>query len=147
MAARNGFVSSQVAKAGYTANALVLARWVLWIYTAVMLIELKLPLHARAENRYSRIQALRSSLNLSTLHTAIEACKTIRCSLPRYDAHDILLVRITVGGTMPSILVYNQPKTALKGKFSINFCAAVALYLPPAGPDKFTSARLTNPGI
>ncbi|MGO7042145.1 MmgE/PrpD family protein [Rhizobium acaciae] len=148
-AARNGFVSSQLAKAGLTANASV--------FGPMGLAELYGGDADRVDAVLARVGqgspfkdpgvTIKAYPCCTAAHTAMEACETIRLTLPRYDAHDIYSVRIAVGRTIPSILVHNQPKTALEGKFSMQFCAAVALCLPSAGLDAFTDAALANPDI
>lgn len=80
-------------------------------------------------------------------HTAMEACEQIKHRISDRSWQEIAAVTVDVGRTIPSILAHNSPKTALEGKFSMQFCAAVALCLSSAGLEAFVDEHLTDPAI
>ncbi|MCW0021309.1 MmgE/PrpD family protein [Rhizobium sp. BT-226] len=148
-AARDGFVSAQLAKAGLDANAS--------LFGPMGLAELYGGDPSRVDAVLARIGrgspfedpgvTIKAYPCCTAAHTAMEACEVIRGRLPTDAFRNIESVRITVGRTIPSILVHNEPKTALEGKFSMQFCAAAALCLPSAGLDAFTDETFGDPGI
>ena len=80
-------------------------------------------------------------------HTTMEACEIIRSRLAGRSWREISSVVIRVSRSILSILVPQRPTTALEGKFSMQFCAAVALCLPSVGLGAFTDDTIANPSV
>ena len=56
-------------------------------------------------------------------------------------------IRVTLGPDAALPLVYNQPKSALEGKFSLPFSAALALVYRRAGLSEYTNANIKHPKV
>jgi 2-methylcitrate dehydratase PrpD len=52
-----------------------------------------------------------------------------------------------IGPLASGLLIYDEPKTGLEGKFSIQYCVAVALLDKRAGLAQFTDARAADPAL
>jgi 2-methylcitrate dehydratase PrpD len=79
-------------------------------------------------------------------HSGIEAILSLR------QAHDlkpeqVRSIRCFVAPGMGADLVYSEPKTPIQGKFSMQFCAAVALARGRVSLDEFTQNTLDDPAI
>lgn len=146
-AARNGFDAALLAKAGLDANASLFGR---------------MGLAALYGGHQGRLEAVLARMDggspfkdpgvtikaypcCTAAHTAMEACEIIRGRMPTEALRSIASIRITVGRTIPSILVHDKPTTALEGKFSMQFCAAAALCLPSIGLEAFRDETFANP--
>jgi 2-methylcitrate dehydratase PrpD len=60
---------------------------------------------------------------------------------------DVKGIRVSLGPDAALPLVYANPRTALEGKFSLPFSAAVALVYRRAGLDQYKDATLLDPKI
>jgi 2-methylcitrate dehydratase PrpD len=60
---------------------------------------------------------------------------------------EVKRIRVSLGPDAALPLVYNRPKTALEGKFSLPFSAAVALVYRRAGLEQYKDATLLNQNI
>jgi 2-methylcitrate dehydratase PrpD len=148
-AARDGFNAVLLAKAGLDANASLFGR--------MGLAELYGGNPDRIDAAFARLGCgspfiepgvtIKAYPCCTAAHTAMEACELIRERASGMSWRDISTVTVDVGRTIPSILAHNSPRTALEGKFSMQFCAAVALCLPSAGLAAFTDAQLADPAI
>ncbi|MCA2411276.1 MmgE/PrpD family protein [Rhizobium leguminosarum] len=148
-AARDGFNAVLLARAGLDANASLFGR--------MGLAELYGGDPGRINAVFSRLGrgspfispgvTIKAYPCCTAAHTAMEACELIRERAPNMPWQDIVSVTVDVGRTIPSILVHNTPRTALEGKFSMQYCAAVALCLPSADLTAFTNEQLVDPAI
>src|SRR6185295_8884602 len=48
---------------------------------------------------------------------------------------------------VPTILIYDRPSSGLEGKFSMPFCAAVAVVHGRVGVETFDASRMSDPAI
>ncbi|MCM2476804.1 MmgE/PrpD family protein [Rhizobium sp. CG5] len=148
-AARDGYVSAQLAKTGLDANASVFGPMGL----AVLYggdpgrVDAVLARIGRGSPFKDPGVTIKAYPCCTAAHTAMEACEIIRGRLQTDTLRNITSVRINVGRTIPSILVHNRPETALEGKFSMQFCAAAALCLPSAALNAFADETLSDPDI
>ena len=62
-------------------------------------------------------------------------------------ADQVEAVEIGVDAIVPTILIYDRPASGLEGKFSMPFCAAVAIVDRKVGVDTFQAARIADPKI
>ena len=60
---------------------------------------------------------------------------------------DVKRIRVSLGPDAALPLVYTSPRTALEGKFSLPFSAAVALVYRRAGLEQYKDATLLDPNI
>jgi len=79
-------------------------------------------------------------------HATIDAGRTIRArSAPAPDS--IVAVECRVHPLTLKVAANPEPRTGLEGKFSLPFCAAVALVRGEAGEAQFTDAAVADPAI
>jgi 2-methylcitrate dehydratase PrpD len=64
-----------------------------------------------------------------------------------FEADDVIEVECRTSSHTPKVLIHNRPRTALEGKFSIQYCMAVAIIDKSAGLNQFIDARLKEPRI
>ena len=64
-----------------------------------------------------------------------------------FEADDIIEVECRTSSHTPKVLIHNRPRTALEGKFSIQYCMAVAIIDKSAGLNQFIDDRLKDPRI
>jgi 2-methylcitrate dehydratase PrpD len=62
-----------------------------------------------------------------------------------FEADDVFEVECLTSSHTPKVLIHNQPKTAMEGKFSIQYCMAVAILDKSAGLNQFIDDRLKDP--
>lgn len=148
-AARDGFNAALLAQAGFDSNAA--------LFGAMGLVDL----YGGDPSRYAAMLdrvgkgspfittgvTIKAYPCCTAAHTAMEACQNIRARMKGRLWQEIQSVEVLVGNTIPSILMHNQPRTALEGKFSMQFCAAAALCLRDAGLSAFVDAQLLDPAV
>jgi 2-methylcitrate dehydratase PrpD len=64
-----------------------------------------------------------------------------------FKADDVNEVECRTSSHTPKVLIHNRPRTALEGKFSIQYCMAVAILDKSAGLNQFIDERLKDPRI
>jgi 2-methylcitrate dehydratase PrpD len=79
-------------------------------------------------------------------HTVIDAMKDIR-SKEKLTADDVQEIELDLAKLSLDAAGIVEPKTALEGKFSVYYCAALALLEGEAGEDKFTDEKVNDPVI
>lgn len=67
----------------------------------------------------------------------------------QHDIHPEQVRRVRVGTnrSMPNALIHHRPKTALNGKFSMEFCLAILLLERKGGLAEFTDAVVNRPDV
>ena len=80
------------------------------------------------------------------LHPALDAIIELA---KEHDLHstDVKRIRVSLGPDAALPLVYDRPRTALEGKFSLSFSAAVALVYRRAGLEQYKGATLRDQKI
>jgi 2-methylcitrate dehydratase PrpD len=79
-------------------------------------------------------------------HTAIEA--TLMLTQEHAIAWpDIEQIVVTMGSDLPSVLIYDRPRTGLEAKFSMRYCAAAAARFGRMGIDEFTDAATQDSAV
>ena len=148
-AARDGYNAALLARAGLDANASLFGRMgFAELYGGDLTgIDAAFARLGRGSPFVDPAVTIKAYPCCTAAHTAIEACEQIRNKISGRSWADIASVTVDVGRTIPSILAHNDPKTALEGKFSMQFCAAVALCLPSASLDAFVDEQLADPAI
>jgi 2-methylcitrate dehydratase PrpD len=79
-------------------------------------------------------------------HPSLDAVLDLR-RREGFTADEVERVDIDVDSIVPTILIYDRPATGLEGKFSLPFCAAVAVAFGRVGIDTFDAATLTHPEV
>jgi 2-methylcitrate dehydratase PrpD len=149
LAARNGVLAAQLARAGLTASAAAIEGP--QGFLAAMDSE-RSSLAPFAEDLGSRWEILDTGITVKLYpscagtHPALDALLDLRRA-ERFTSADVERVEIGVDIIAPTILLYDRPSTGLEGKFSMPFCAAAALVDGRVGIDTFEDARLRDPQI
>lgn len=65
----------------------------------------------------------------------------------RIKAEDVDSVECGIFYLYPKMLIYSEPRTGLEGKFSMEFCVAVALLDQDMNVGKFTDEKVNSPEI
>ncbi len=79
-------------------------------------------------------------------HNTIEAIRTLR-RVHSFAPEDVAEIGIAVNNASRVTLFRHDPQTGQEGKYSLEFCAAVALVDGAAGPAQFTAERVRDPRI
>lgn len=79
-------------------------------------------------------------------HPAIEAALRLRAQ-DGIDWHAITSITVSVGETVPGILIHDDPATAQQGKFSAPYCVAAAFRYGTVGLAQFDDALLADAGM
>jgi 2-methylcitrate dehydratase PrpD len=149
LAARNGVLAAQLARAGLTASAAALEGP--QGFLAAMDSE-RSTLAPFADDLGARWDILDSGITVKLYpscagtHPSLDALLDLRRD-GGFASEDVERVEIGVDAITPTILLYDRPSTGLEGKFSMPFCAAAALVDGRVGIDTFDAARLRDPEI
>src|SRR5262249_44062668 len=65
----------------------------------------------------------------------------------RFSPAEVESIEVGVDPIVPTILLYERPRSGLEAKFSMPFCAAAAVVDGRVGLDTFDAARLGDPAI
>jgi len=79
-------------------------------------------------------------------HSAVEATLVLR-ETHRLTADDVRSIRCALAPGMGGDLIYHDPRTPLEGKFSIEFCVAVALAVGRLTLAEFDQHSLADPSV
>ncbi len=149
-AARSGVVAALLAKKGFTAHANILEEH--FGFFDVF----------RSDNPYdlNRVtDGLGKTFELTTSGIAIKlypschdthACiNHVRDLISKHDfsPQDVESIDYVVSELIASVATYTDPKTALEGKFSIEYCIARALHDRAVGLEHFTDEKVNEPKI
>jgi 2-methylcitrate dehydratase PrpD len=79
-------------------------------------------------------------------HPAIDAVLEL---ILQKDIHPEDVQSVSCGGsyTTPQMLIHSRPRTALEGKFSMEFCLAIALLERKVGLSQFTDGKVQDPKV
>jgi len=64
-----------------------------------------------------------------------------------FEADSVKAVEAGVNALAPEVLIHHEVDTPLKGKFSMEYCLAVALIDGEAGPAQFSASRVADPAV
>jgi len=149
LAARNGVVAAQLARAGLTASdaAIEGAQGLL----AAMDSE-RPSLAGIADDLGARWEILDTGITVKLYpscagtHPTLDALLTLRRA-HAFTADDVDAVEIGVDPIVPTILIHDRPSTGLEGKFSMPFCAAAAVVHGHVGIETFDLASLEDAAV
>jgi 2-methylcitrate dehydratase PrpD len=149
LAARNGVLGAQLARAGLTASAAAIEG----PQGLLAAMDSERPnLAPFADDLGRRWEILDTGITVKLYpscagtHPSLDALLDLRRDA-RFTAPDVERVEIGVDAITPTILLYDRPSTGLEGKFSMPFCAAAAIVHGRVGIDTFDDARMTDPEI
>ncbi len=149
LAARNGVLAAQLARAGLTASAVAIEG----PQGLLAAMDSERPTLAPfADDLGRRWEILDTGITVKLYpscagtHPSLDALLDLRRDA-RFTAADVERVEIGVDAIAPTILLYDRPSTGLEGKFSMPFCTAAALVHGRVGIDTFDDARMTDPEI
>jgi len=80
-------------------------------------------------------------------HATVDGMKTIREEMGRVNTEDIEEIQLEVPKITFQAAAKPEPRTGLEGKFSVYYCAALALLEGAAGEDKFTGEKVNEPQL
>jgi 2-methylcitrate dehydratase PrpD len=145
-AAMNGLLAALLARQGFTGSTAMLdaADGLAGTFTGVT------DLGSAAEDFGKRWELLHNSTKYYAAchltHATIDAGRAIRGRAP-LTADAIEGVRCRVTPLTLKAADQREPKTPLEAKFSVRFCAAMALLRGDAGEAEFTEASLADPAV
>ncbi|MBI2554755.1 MAG: MmgE/PrpD family protein [Candidatus Rokubacteria bacterium] len=137
--AREGFTGSEIALEGPQGYLRVLGSQV--EEPAVALERLGAPWKILASG-----VAVKTYPSCACTHSIIAALLELR-QVHSIRPEDVAEVTIGINPLVPNILIHHDPHTGLEGKFSAEFCAAVALVDGRIGIASFTDERTADPAI
>jgi 2-methylcitrate dehydratase PrpD len=149
LAARNGVLAAQLARAGLTASPAAIEGP--QGFLAAMDSE-RPSLSGFAADLGARWEILDTGITVKLYpscagtHPSLDALLDLRRA-ERFTAADVERVEIGVDAITPTILLYDRPSTGLEGKFSMPFCAAAALVDGRVGIDTFDDGRVKDLAI
>lgn len=149
-AARNGVVAAMLARGGFTADKNILEGTMGFMDVLGALPDASL---AKAGNDLGNRYYI-SSIGISIkpypscagTHWAIEAALDLKKELGD-KINNITGIECITGPEVPHILIHSRPTRALEGKFSIEYCIAVALLDGQAQLKQFTDERVQDQGV
>jgi 2-methylcitrate dehydratase PrpD len=149
LAARNGVLAAQLAKAGMTASASAMdgAQG----FLAAMDSETP-SLDAVAADLGTRWEIVETGITVKLYPSCAGTHPTLDALLDLRREHaftgaDVDAIDIGVDPIVPTILIYDRPSSGLEGKFSMPFCAAAAVAQGRVGLDTFDASRIADPAI
>jgi 2-methylcitrate dehydratase PrpD len=80
-------------------------------------------------------------------HATIDGMKIIREEMGKVNSEDIEEIQLEVPKITFQAAAKQEPRTGLEGKFSIYYCAALALLEGVASEDKFTNEKVNDPQL
>jgi 2-methylcitrate dehydratase PrpD len=149
LAARNGVLAAQLAKAGMTASAAAIegAQGFLAAMDSRQrsLAGVVADLGARWEILETGI-TVKLYPSCAGTHPALDALLDLK-RRERFAGDEVEAVEIGVDPIVPTILIYDRPSSGLEGKFSMPFCAAAALVHGHVGLETFEASQIGLPAI
>ena len=149
LAARNGILAAQLAKAGMTASAAAIDGP--QGFLAAMDSE-RPSLNAFAADLGTRWEIVETGITVKLYPSCAGTHPTLDALLDLkrregFAADDVEAIEVGVDPIVPTILIYNTPSNGLEGKFSMPFCAAAAVVRGHVGIETFAGAQLRDPEI
>jgi 2-methylcitrate dehydratase PrpD len=149
LAARNGVLAAQLAKAGMTASAAAIEGPQGFLSamdsSQPSLADVVADLGTRWEILDTGI-TVKLYPSCAGTHPALDALLDLK-RRERFAGDDVDGVEIGVDPIVPTILIYDRPSSGLEGKFSMPFCAAAALVHGHVGLETFDAAQIADPAV
>jgi len=149
LAARNGVLAAQLAKAGLTASEAAIDGP--QGFLAAMDSE-QPSLDGVIADLGTRWEILDTGITVKLYpscagtHPSLDALLDLKRQ-ERFSGADVEAVEIGVDPIVPTILIYDRPSSGLEGKFSMPFCAAAAVVHGRVGLETFQASQIADPAI
>ena len=149
LAARNGVLAAQLAKAGMTASAAAIDGP--QGFLAAMGSE-QPSLDGVVADLGTRWEILDTGITVKLYpscagtHPSLDALLDLK-RRERFSAADVEAVDIGVDPIVPTILIYDRPSSGLEGKFSMAFCAAAAVVRGRVDLETFDPSQIADPAM
>jgi 2-methylcitrate dehydratase PrpD len=149
LAARNGIVAAQLAKAGMVASAAAIDGP--QGFLAAMDSE-RLSLDDAAADLGERWEILDTGITIKLYPSCAGTHPTLDALLDLkrregFASEAVEAIEVGVDPIVPTILIYDRPSSGLEGKFSMPFCAAAALVNGSVGLETFDASHIADPAI
>jgi 2-methylcitrate dehydratase PrpD len=148
LAARNGALAAQLAKAGIETDPDALdgaAGFIDVFKGAAPMPDIPLDQDAPLEIVASGVGIKRYPC-CGCAHSALDAMLALR-EEHRFDAARIASIHCTMNDLVPGILVHHRPSTPAQAKFSMEYCLAVAALDGDCGLNQFTDERVSRADV
>jgi 2-methylcitrate dehydratase PrpD len=149
LAARNGIVAAQLARAGLTASGAAIDG----PQGLLAAMDSERPsLAGIADDLGVRWEILDTGITVKLYPSCAGTHPTLDALLDLRRAHgftatDVDALEIGVDPIVPTILIHDRPSTGLEGKFSMPFCAAAAVVRGHVGIETFDATSLEDAAI
>jgi len=149
LAARNGIVAAQLARAGLTASGAAIDG----PQGLLAAMDSERPsLAGVADDLGARWEILDTGITVKLYPSCAGTHPTLDALLDLRRAHtfaadDVEAIQIGVDPIVPTILIHDNPSTGLEGKFSMPFCAAAAVVHGHVGIATFDPASLEDAAV
>jgi len=149
LAARNGIVAAQLARAGLTASGAAIDG----PQGLLAAMDSERPsLAGIADDLGVRWEILDTGITVKLYPSCAGTHPTLDALLDLWRAHrftaaEVDAVEIGVDPIVPTILIHDRPSTGLEGKFSMPFCAAAAVVRGHVGIETFDAPSLEDVAI
>ena len=147
LAARNGVLAARLAQSGMTASASALdgpQGFLAAMDSASPVVDVS-DLGSRWEILETGI-TVKLYPSCAATHPALDTLLDLQ-RRERFSAGDVDAIEVGVDAITPTVLAHDRPADALEGKFSMPFCAAVAIVDTRVGLDSFGDDRLRDDRI
>jgi len=149
LAARNGVLAAQLAKAGMVASAAAIDG----AQGLLRAMDSERPsLDEAAGDLGERWEILDTGITVKLYPSCAGTHPTLDALLDLkrregFAGDDVDAIEIGVDPIVPTILIYDRPASGLEGKFSMPFCAAAAVVHGSVGLETFDADHLADPRI
>lgn len=148
-AARSGVMSALLAKSGFTANRNILEAELGFANVFCGKDNKIDELSTFIGKEWNIITPGRSTKiypSCRVTHSAID-CTLSLCKENKINPKDIEKIECYVVPEVPNILIYNRPRKGLEGKFSLQYCVAVAILDEDVGLRQFSDERVKGKDV
>jgi 2-methylcitrate dehydratase PrpD len=146
-AARNGVTAVMLARQGFTADRDILDSPL--SYFEVLNSQADPKANQETKEGYYIISpgvALKPYPSCAYSHWVIDAALALRERF-KITPDNIAGIECRTSSGLPGVLIYSSPKTALEGKFSLEFCTAISLIDGEASLKQFTDDKVRDPVV
>ncbi|MFH1757759.1 MAG: MmgE/PrpD family protein [Pseudomonadota bacterium] len=149
-AAKNGVIAAKLAQRGYTADSAIIEAKLGYAHAFAGLGKYDLnKIVARLGQPFDIVSpgvGLKRYPSCARTHPAIDAMLDM---VVRNDIHSEDVKSISCAGsyTTPTMLIHSRPQTSLEGKFSMEFCMALALLERKVKLSQFQDKKVQDPKI
>src|SRR5262249_20528424 len=149
LGARNGVVAALLAKAGMTASAQAIDGPQGFLRAFDSAGDDLAGSTADLDSRWEIVDSgitVKLYPSCAGTHPTLDALLDLK-RRERFSAAEVESIEVGVDPIVPTILLYERPRSGLEAKFSMPFCAAAAVVDGRVGLDTFDAARLGDPAI